>query len=128
MTKSPIASPWGCAALSLALMSGPVLTAQSQTPADGGGQHEHGTQPQSGSSHGTAQHEPAMKGMTDAHFVQMMLKHHQQGIEMARIEEKGGASAEVKALATKIRQSQEREMAGPGGVSTGRRLSRRQHP
>jgi uncharacterized protein (DUF305 family) len=60
------------------------------------------------------QHEQMMKGMmgmTDAMFVPMMIKHHQQGIEMARLEEDRGATASVKALAAKIRQSQEKELA-----------------
>lgn len=60
------------------------------------------------------QHEQMMKGMmgmTDAMFAPMMIKHHQQGIEMARLEEERGSSASVKALAGKIRQSQEKELA-----------------
>ena len=63
---------------------------------------------------GGAQHEQMMKGMmgmTDAMFVPMMIKHHQHGIEMARLEEARGSAAAVKALATKIRQSQEKELA-----------------
>lgn len=58
-----------------------------------------------------AQHQHMMQGMTDAMFVPSMIKHHQQGIEMARVEEERGASASVKALAAKIRQSQELELA-----------------
>ena len=61
-----------------------------------------------------AAHEQMMKGMmgmTDAMFVPMMIKHHQHGIEMARLEEERGSSASVKALAAKIRQSQEKELA-----------------
>ena len=61
-----------------------------------------------------AQHEQMMKGMmgmTDAMFVPMMIKHHQHGIEMARLEEERGSSASVKALAAEIRQSQEKELA-----------------
>ena len=34
----------------------------------------------------------------------MTIKHHQDGIEMARVEEKGGASNDLKALAGKIRE------------------------
>lgn len=56
-------------------------------------------------AHGEAGH------LTEAQFVTMMTKHHQDGIEMAKREESGGASAEVKALAAKIRQSQERELS-----------------
>jgi uncharacterized protein (DUF305 family) len=50
--------------------------------------------------------------MTDTDFVTMTIKHHQDGIEMARLEESRGASADVKKLAAKIRQGQEREL-GP---------------
>jgi uncharacterized protein (DUF305 family) len=57
------------------------------------------------------QHHQMMQGLTDAMFVPMMMKHHQQGIEMARLEEERGSSASVKALAAKIRQSQEKELA-----------------
>lgn len=57
------------------------------------------------------QHHQMMQGLTDAQFVPMMIKHHQQGIEMARLEEQRGSSASVKALAAKIRQSQEKELA-----------------
>jgi uncharacterized protein (DUF305 family) len=63
---------------------------------------------------GADQHAQMMKGMmgmTDAMFVPMMIKHHQQGIEMARLEEDRGSAASVKALAAKIRQSQEKELA-----------------
>jgi uncharacterized protein (DUF305 family) len=61
-----------------------------------------------------SQHEQMIKGMmgmTDERFVPMMIKHHQHGIEMARLEEDRGSSASVKALAAKIRQSQEKELA-----------------
>ena len=49
--------------------------------------------------------------LTDAQFVTMMTKHHRDGIEMAKREEADGASAQVKALAATIRQSQERELS-----------------
>jgi uncharacterized protein (DUF305 family) len=55
-------------------------------------------------------HEMMVKGMSQAEFVPMTIKHHQDGIEMSRLEEQKGASAEVKALAAKIRQSQERDI------------------
>jgi uncharacterized protein (DUF305 family) len=63
---------------------------------------------------GASQHDQMMKGMmgmTDAMFVPMMIKHHQHGIDMARLEEERGSSASVKALAGKIRLSQEKELA-----------------
>ena len=58
-----------------------------------------------GPAHGAAAH------LTDAQFVSMMTKHHQDGIEMAKREEAEGAAAPVKALAGKIRQAQERELS-----------------
>ena len=64
----------------------------------------------SGRGAGTEQHQQSMKGMTEAEFVPMMIKHHQDGIQMTQLEEKGGSSGEVKALATKIRQSQEQDL------------------
>ena len=48
--------------------------------------------------------------MDDAHFGHMMAKHHQGGIEMAQLEEKAGASAEMKQLAAKIRKGQQSEL------------------
>ena len=47
--------------------------------------------------------------MSETEFVPMMLQHHQDGIEMARIAEQKATSPEVKALARKIREGQERE-------------------
>lgn len=52
----------------------------------------------------------AMPGMNDARFVQMMTKHHQDDIAMSKIEESKGTRAEVKALAAKIREGQQREI------------------
>jgi uncharacterized protein (DUF305 family) len=74
----------------------------------------HGVRAQKPEAAGAGQHEQMMKGMmgmTDAMFVPMMIKHHQHGIEMARLEEDRGSSASVKALAARIRQSQEKELA-----------------
>jgi uncharacterized protein (DUF305 family) len=45
-----------------------------------------------------------------AHFGHMMAKHHQGGIEMAQLEEKAGASTEMKQLAAKIRKGQQSEL------------------
>jgi len=43
------------------------------------------------------QHHQSTQGLSDAEFVPMMIKHHRDGIQMAQLEEKNGASAEVKA-------------------------------
>jgi uncharacterized protein (DUF305 family) len=55
-------------------------------------------------------HKMTMPAMDDTHFVEMMKKHHQEGIEIAKIEESKGTRADVKALATKIRQGQEKDL------------------
>jgi uncharacterized protein (DUF305 family) len=47
----------------------------------------------------------------DATFVRMLIQHHEGGIEMARLEERRGASAEIRALATSMRRAQEQELA-----------------
>ena len=52
----------------------------------------------------------AMAHLTEAQFVAMMTKHHQDGIAMAKEEEERGTSAAVKGLAAKIRGAQEREL------------------
>lgn len=91
MLKKSVALCLAFGAISLASSA----TAQAQKPA--------GDKP--------AQHQHMMQGITDATFVPMMIKHHEQGIEMARLEEERGASASVKALAARIRQSQEKELA-----------------
>ena len=48
--------------------------------------------------------------MMDAEFAYLMAKHHRGGIEMSKLEESRGASAQVKGLAAKIRQGQERDL------------------
>lgn len=53
----------------------------------------------------------ALDKMDDATFVRMMIQHHEGGIEMARIEEQRGSSAELKTLARRLRETQERELA-----------------
>lgn len=69
------------------------------------------------------QHHQSTQSLSDAEFVPMMIKHHREGIQMAQLEEKTGGSAEVKALATRIRQSQQRDIpelerhAKPAGTS-----------
>ncbi len=57
------------------------------------------------------QHAAAMKGLTEAEFIPMMIAHHRGGIAMSKHQEEKGSSAAVKALAARIRQGQERELA-----------------
>jgi uncharacterized protein (DUF305 family) len=62
-----------------------------------------------------------MQGMTDADFVAMMIAHHRQGIEMARLEEANGTSADVRGLAARIRQTREGEIQEMEAHARGRR-------
>jgi len=48
--------------------------------------------------------------MSDAEFIRMMIDHQSQGVALARLEEERGASPAVKALATRIRVSQESDI------------------
>jgi uncharacterized protein (DUF305 family) len=56
-------------------------------------------------------HTTHMPALTDAQFVQMMIKHHKDGIELSKIEESRGREPAVKSLAAKMRQAQERDIA-----------------
>lgn len=75
-----------------------------------------------GMDHGSKQmHEQMMGGMqkmqsmqssgdTDKDFATMMRMHHQQAVDMARIEAEHGKSPELKALAQKIIKDQQKEI------------------
>lgn len=52
-----------------------------------------------------------LSGNVDKDFVRMMRLHHQQGVDMARVELDKGASPEVKAMARRIVEQQEAEIA-----------------
>ena len=47
----------------------------------------------------------------DLHFIDMMIMHHGQGIEMSRLAEERGQHARVKALAAKVIADQEKDIA-----------------
>ncbi len=49
-------------------------------------------------------------GDLDKDFAMMMRMHHQQAVDMAKIEVQKGKSAEMKALATKIIKDQQKEI------------------
>ena len=51
-----------------------------------------------------------VRQMTDAEFVPLMIKHHEDGIAMAKILKERGSSDSVKALAARIRDIQEQEL------------------
>lgn len=48
--------------------------------------------------------------LMDADFAYLMAMHHRGGIEMTKLEESRGESTQVKGLAAKIRQGQERDL------------------
>ena len=52
-----------------------------------------------------------MTGDIDKDFASMMKMHHQQGVEMAKMELANGKSAEMKAMARKIIAAQQKEIA-----------------
>lgn len=74
-------------------------------------------------SHGSSQmHESMMSGMqkmqgmqptgdTDKDFAMMMRVHHQQAVDMAKVEAQHGKSVELKAMAHKMMKDQQKEIA-----------------
>jgi uncharacterized protein (DUF305 family) len=83
------------------------------------------TQPQTGGDimgmHGAAMHAAMqhmqenmgmpMSGDPDRDFAQMMIPHHQGAIDMARIELESGKDPQLRQMAQKIIEDQEREIA-----------------
>ena len=55
-------------------------------------------------------HAMTMPALSEEHFVAMMIKHHQDGIELAKLEESKGSRDAVRSLAAEIRANQEREL------------------
>jgi len=51
-----------------------------------------------------------MSGDTDKDFAMMMKMHHQQAVEMAKVEVQHGKSAELKAMANKMIKDQQKEI------------------
>ncbi len=78
--------------------------------------------PMAGMSRGADQmHEQMMNGMqkmqsmqpsgdVDKDFASMMRMHHQQGVDMAKVEVEHGKSPELKAMARKIIKDQQKEI------------------
>ena len=65
------------------------------------------------SHHSSKQANPPKKGMmmpTDQHFIEMMIPHHQQAVEMADIASTRGQHPEIKNLAVAIKKDQTREI------------------
>lgn len=71
----------------------------------------HGGNAQTGHS-GHGGHSQAGHDMPyDLHFIDMMMHHHREGVEMARLAEEKSANARVKAFAAKTIEGQEKELA-----------------
>lgn len=71
------------------------------------GHHGHDTKAQTKQS---SSQKMSMPAMDESQFIEMMIKHHQDGIELAKLEESRGSRDAVKSLAAKIRAGQEREL------------------
>ena len=110
--------------LSLRLVA-PLVSLALLGPAAAWAQSSHGAghaASAAGASHGSQQmHQAMMSGMesmrqmkpsgdTDKDFAAMMKMHHEQAIEMARVEAQNGKSAEMKALAQKIIEDSGRDI------------------
>ena len=107
-----------CATLTFAMPAAFAQSASAPTPGSPGT-----TMRGAGMSPGSQQmHESMMSGMekmqgmrssgdVDKDFAMMMRMHHQQGVEMAKVEAQQGKSAELKAMAQKIIKDQEKEIA-----------------
>jgi uncharacterized protein (DUF305 family) len=71
----------------------------------------------------TSQQMTALQGLSGAAFdkmwLQMMVEHHQGAIDMAQDELKGGANADVKAMAQSITTAQQGEIAKMQGMLAG---------
>ncbi|MER7986021.1 DUF305 domain-containing protein [Streptomyces noursei] len=75
------------------------------TEADREGTADHGGTPSA-----TANPAPGPVGDTDVMFAQMMIPHHQQALEMARLADGRAADPEVKKLVAAIKQAQDPEI------------------
>lgn len=94
----------------LVLMSGSALAQPSSAPTGGMGD---GSQRMHRHMMGGMQNMQSMQpsGDTDKDFAMMMRMHHQQGLDMAKIELEHGRSPELKAMARKIIDAQKKEIA-----------------
>ena len=90
-------------AAALAAFGAATAAAQGHTNHPG----QTGQQQQSGhAGHGQAADMPH-----DLHYIDMMITHHEQGVEMARLAREKGADARVKAFARKTADDQQRDIA-----------------
>jgi uncharacterized protein (DUF305 family) len=82
----------------------------------GAGGMDHGSQPMTSAPAG------AMHNDADVAFVQMMIPHHQQAVEMATLADTRAKDPELKSLAAKVKSAQEPEIATMTGWLTSRGL------
>lgn len=98
--------------LACALAGSPLAFAQSSSTASSpGGRMDQGSQQMHQSSKVGMQMHGHMTGDTDQDFATMMRMHHQHGVEMAKAEVQNGRSPELKAMAQKIIEAQQKEIS-----------------
>ena len=111
--------------LRLPLIVGTLAMGLAALPAVAQDTQEQPAQPQTGGSmmgmHGAAMHTAmqhmqqgmnmSMSGDPDTDFAQMMIPHHQGAIDMARIELESGKDPQLRQMAQKVIEDQEREIA-----------------
>lgn len=99
----------GLAALPAAAQDTQHTPAQPQT--GGGMMGMHGSAMQAAMQHMQQGMNMPMSGDPDRDFAQMMISHHQGAIDMARIELESGKDPQLRQMAQKIIDDQEREIA-----------------
>jgi uncharacterized protein (DUF305 family) len=99
--------------LACALAGSPLAFAQSSSTASSpGGRMDQGSQQMHQSLKvGMQKMHGHMTGDTDQDFATMMRMHHQHGVEMAKAEVQNGRSPELKAMAQKIIEAQQKEIS-----------------
>jgi uncharacterized protein (DUF305 family) len=111
--------------LRLPLIAGALATGLAALPATAQDTQHAPAQPQTGGDtmgmHGAAMHAAMqhmqenmgmpMSGDPDRDFAQMMIPHHQGAIDMARIELESGKDPQLRRMAQKVIEDQEREIA-----------------
>ena len=104
----------GALALGLAALPAAAQDTQhvpAQPHADGGMMGMHGAAMQAAMQHMQQGMVMPMSGDPDRDFAQMMIPHHQGAIDMARIELESGKDPQLRQMAQKIIEDQEREIA-----------------
>jgi uncharacterized protein (DUF305 family) len=110
-TQSRISFTAGVLAMGLFVL--PVVAQDTQQPAQPqtGGMGMHGAAMQAAMQHMQEGMSMSMSDNPDMDFANMMIPHHQGAIDMARIELESGKDPQLRQMAQKIIEDQEREIA-----------------